>query len=121
MGGAARVKVAVVSLSTVLELCTQAWASPPSPWMTGRWSSDGCDDPSSPGTRFLGPDRTRSKDDDCRIALAPGPDRTRRAQPTCRYPGAQADTADVVLDVRSPTVVDWMNECVKVTYRYCER
>ena len=121
MGGASRVKVAVVFLGAILSLGAQAWASPPSPWMAGRWSSDGCTDPSSPGTRFFGPDRTRSKDDDCGIALAPRLDGTRRAHLTCRYPRADADTADVVLDVRSPTVMDWVNECVKVTYRYCGR
>lgn len=114
-------KLSIASLGAVLLLGAQAWASSPSPWMTGRWSSDGCADPSSPGKRYFGPDRTRSKDDDCIIALTPGPDGTRKAHLTCRYTQARDDTADVVLDVRSSTVVDWVNECVKVTYRYCGR
>jgi hypothetical protein len=121
MGSASHRRLLFASMSAVLSLSAQANASPPSPWMVGRWSSDGCATQSSPGTRYFGPDRTRSKNDDCSIALAPWPEGTRRAHLTCRYPHAPADTADVVLDIRSPMVVDWVNECVRVTYRYCGR
>lgn len=121
MGGGSCKRLWIASLGAVLLLGTDAQASSPSPWMTGRWSSDGCADPSSPGARYFGPDRTRSKSDDCTIALTPGPDGTRRAHLTCRYPQARGDTADVVLDVRSSTVVDWVNECMKITYHYCGR
>jgi hypothetical protein len=122
MGGACRAGRPILALWAVLMMLDHpAYASPPTPWMTGRWSSDGCGNSSSPGTRFFEQNRTRSKNDDCRIALSPGADGTRRAHLTCRYPHARADTADVVLDVRAPAVIDWVNECMKVTYRYCGR
>ncbi len=113
--------ITAAALFAVALFSQQARASPTSPWLTGRWSSDGCSKPSSPGTRFFAPERTRSKDDDCNIALMRDASGLYRAHLTCRYPQAQDDTTDVVFDVKNPMTLDWVNECTKTTYHYCGR
>ena len=113
--------IMIAALFAVVLFGHQARASSTSPWMTGRWSSDGCSKSSSPGTRFFAPERTRSKNDDCHIALTHDDSGLYRAHLTCHYHEAQGGTADVVFDVKSPMTLDWVNECTKITYRYCGR